>query len=110
MEIIKKIKNIYMGTHYTRANKVHILKWCIFDFPLDSLSKLDQQSSTVSNYSGGEGTGASWTDKVMSHKKQDETGNQPEGVDDDEWVSMNRQSDRQTNTNKQTSKQTNNKT
>ncbi|KAK3730345.1 hypothetical protein QZH41_014835 [Actinostola sp. cb2023] len=53
---------------------------------IDSLSKLDQQSSMVSNYSGGDTTGASWTDKVMSHKQQEVDDNKQEGVDDDEWV------------------------
>ncbi|XP_031554087.1 arpin-like [Actinia tenebrosa] len=53
---------------------------------IDSLSKLNQQNSTVSNYSGGEKTGTSWTDKVMSHKGQEsEPQDQQEGVEDDEW-------------------------
>ncbi|KXJ17500.1 Arpin [Exaiptasia diaphana] len=53
---------------------------------IDSLSKLDQQTSTVSNYSGGESTGALWTDKVMSFKKEEhEDDDRQEGVDEDEW-------------------------
>lgn len=56
-------------------------------FCKDSLSKLDQQTSTVSNYSGGESTGALWTDKVMKYKKQEHDDDDgQEGVDDDEWV------------------------
>ena len=39
---------------------------------------------TASEYEGG--SQASWTDKIMSMKGQDEKAlNQPEGVDEDEW-------------------------
>ena len=64
---------------------VHVLYACI----IDTVAKLDTQSSTVSHYSGGEAVGGSWTDKVMSVKQagsQSLPQDQNEGVDDDEWV------------------------
>ena len=49
--------------------------------------KLDDETATVTSYTGGEAAGSSWTDKVMSFKSQQET---PEeggnGTGDDEWV------------------------
>ncbi|KAL4238960.1 AP-3 complex subunit sigma-2 [Mactra antiquata] len=51
-----------------------------------SISKIDDVSSKVSNYAGGENVGASWTDKIMDIKS-DVPGSmkEAEGVDDDEW-------------------------
>lgn len=51
--------------------------------------KLDDESATVTNYTGGEATGSSWTDKVMSFKGQQETPQEElgHGAADDEWVS-----------------------
>ena len=50
---------------------------------------MDDESSTVSNYTGGEPAGASWTEKVMSFKgSQPLPQDQQEGVDEDEWVSI----------------------
>ena len=55
-------------------------------FP-DSITKLDEERSKVSNYAGGEHVGTSWTEKVMTFKgKEPATQDQAEGVDDDEWV------------------------
>ena len=60
---------------------------------LESFTKLDSdQRAHSSNYTGGEKTGQSWTDKVLGHKSTDEhtthttqvTGGGE--VDDDEWV------------------------
>ncbi len=55
---------------------------------LATISKMDGQSVTVSNYAGGAAVGSSWTDKVMAVKQQqaekDISDNQ--GADDDEWV------------------------
>ena len=49
--------------------------------------KLNEESATVTNYTGGEGTGSSWTDKVMSFKGQQQTApDEGEGAADDEWV------------------------
>jgi len=49
--------------------------------------KLDDESAAVTNYTGGEGAGSSWTDKVMSFKGQQETPQEEgEGADNDEWV------------------------
>ena len=51
--------------------------------------KLDDESSTVTNYTGGEGAGSSWTDKVMSFKGQQETAQEEgDGAGDDEWVGL----------------------
>lgn len=51
--------------------------------------KLDDGSATATNYTGGEGTGSSWTDKVMSFKgQQDIQQDEGAGADDDEWVSI----------------------
>ncbi|CAH1772367.1 unnamed protein product [Owenia fusiformis] len=53
---------------------------------IESIAKLDIQSSTVSNYGGGQAVGGSWTDKVMTVKAQDRVAPQEnEGVEDDEW-------------------------
>lgn len=42
---------------------------------------------TATNYTGGEGAGSSWTDKVMSFKGQQEIPkDEGDGADDDEWV------------------------
>lgn len=64
------------------------------NFIVVSLAKIDAQSSTVSNFAGGATVGASWTDKVMQVKEtentQGESQGQGEGVDDDEWVSSNK--------------------
>lgn len=44
---------------------------------------------TETNYTGGEGAGSSWTDKVMSFKGQQEIPHdEGAGADDDEWVSV----------------------
>ena len=49
--------------------------------------KLDDESATVTNYTGGEAAGSSWTDKVMSFKVQQETPQEEEDeAGDDEWV------------------------
>ncbi|XP_019858664.1 PREDICTED: arpin-like [Amphimedon queenslandica] len=59
---------------------------------IESFTKLDSdQRAHSSNYTGGEKTGQSWTDKVLGHKSTDEpsqgTGGGGGGeVDDDEWV------------------------
>ena len=66
----------------------------------ESLTKLDSdQKQHSANYTGGEKTGRSWTDRVMEVKGKGEgEGSQSsnaeplpqdklEGVDDDEWVS-----------------------
>ncbi|XP_060553066.1 arpin-like [Ruditapes philippinarum] len=50
-----------------------------------SISKLDNVSSSVSNYAGGESVGASWTDKIMDLKSNVPTSKENEGVDEDEW-------------------------
>lgn len=52
--------------------------------------KLDDDSATATNYTGGEGAGSSWTDKVMSFKGQPQGAPQEEGdgADDDEWVGV----------------------
>lgn len=53
--------------------------------------KLNEESATVTNYTGGEGTGSSWTNKVMSFKGQQETApDEGEGAADDEWVGITR--------------------
>ncbi len=57
----------------------------------ESIGKVDQASSTVSNYAGGEQVGASWTDKVMQVKaqaSQDTAAEEGEGAADDEWVKI----------------------
>ena len=46
-------------------------------------------SATAANYTGGEGAGSSWTDKVMSFKgQQDVPQDEGDGAEDDEWVSI----------------------
>lgn len=52
--------------------------------------KLDNAgSATAANYTGGEGAGSSWTDKVMSFKgQQDVPQDEGDGAEDDEWVSI----------------------
>ena len=53
------------------------------------MSKLDEVSSTVSNYAGGESVGASWTDKIMDIKSSTSSAvTENEGVDEDEWVNL----------------------
>lgn len=47
---------------------------------------MDNKSSSVSNYAGGESVGASWTDKIMDLKGQGPTTTENEGVEEDEWV------------------------
>lgn len=43
-------------------------------------------SATAANYTGGEGAGSSWTDKVMSFKgQQDVPQDEGDGAEDDEW-------------------------
>ena len=59
----------------------------ILSFLEEFIVKLNEESATVTNYTGGEGTGSSWTDKVMSFKGQQEsTPDEGEGAADDEWV------------------------
>ena len=50
---------------------------------------MDEKSTSVSNYAGGENVGASWTGKIMDLKQQTESQSvkENEGVDEDEWVS-----------------------
>jgi len=51
--------------------------------------KLEDSSATATNYTGGEGAGSSWTDKVMSFKGQQEIPqDEGDGAHDDEWVSV----------------------
>ena len=58
---------------------------CFIEF----IVKLDEGSTTATNYTGGEGAGSSWTDKVMSVKGQQDTQqDEGDGADDDEWVSI----------------------
>ncbi|ELT93906.1 hypothetical protein CAPTEDRAFT_183258 [Capitella teleta] len=56
---------------------------------IDTVAVLTPEPGTVSNYTGGEEVGCSWTDKVMTFKSQDEADRLPqeenEGVDEDEW-------------------------
>uniref|UniRef100_A0A1X7SS81 Arpin n=1 Tax=Amphimedon queenslandica TaxID=400682 RepID=A0A1X7SS81_AMPQE len=56
---------------------------------IESFTKLDSdQRAHSSNYTGGEKTGQSWTDKVLGHKSTDEPSQGTGGggeVDDDEW-------------------------
>ena len=59
---------------------------------LESFTKLDSdQRAHSSNYTGGEKTGQSWTDKVMGHKTTSEETPVAAGgggeVEEDEWVS-----------------------
>lgn len=53
-----------------------------------SISKIEGGSSKASNYVGGDQVGGSWTDKIFTEKIEVKTlpQDQPEGVDDDEWV------------------------
>ena len=53
---------------------------------LDFIAKLDDQTSKVSNYTGGEQVGTSWTDKVMTFKGEQQAGEEEGGDNDDEWV------------------------
>lgn len=54
-----------------------------------SFAKLDSGTVTKCNFAGDENAGASWTEKIMANKSnQENTGKsaaQGEGVDDDEW-------------------------
>ena len=59
---------------------------------VETLAKLDAQTSTVCNYAGGEKVGSSWTDKVMLVKaSSQEDSSSPtmaqtgDGAADDEW-------------------------
>lgn len=54
---------------------------------IEFIVKLDNAGSvTAANYTGGEGAGSSWTDKVMSFKgQQDVPQDEGDGVEDDEW-------------------------
>lgn len=54
---------------------------------IEFIVKLDDESATVTNYTGGDATGSSWTDKVMSFKGQQETPQEElgHGAADDEW-------------------------
>ena len=60
---------------------------------LDSFTKLDiEQKQHAINYSGGERTGQSWTDKVMGVKSDQQQREEERAVgggevDDNEWVS-----------------------
>jgi hypothetical protein len=69
--------------YYERFTKNRII--CIVSV---SISKLDNVSSSVSNYAGGESVGASWTDKIMDLKSNVPTSKENEGVDEDEWVRL----------------------
>ena len=55
---------------------------------VESLTKLDtDQKLLASNYSGGDKTGQSWTDKVMNVRETvPNTSQEVEGVAEDEWV------------------------
>lgn len=66
-------------------------KYSQFSFLVtEFIVKLDNAgSATATNYTGGEGAGSSWTDKVMSFKgKQDVPQDEGDGAEDDEWVSI----------------------
>lgn len=55
---------------------------------IESLTKLEtEQKAHSANYTGGEGAGQSWTDKVMGVKQATPTSapKEPEGVDEEEW-------------------------
>ena len=54
---------------------------------IESLTKLDtDQKLLASNYSGGDKTGQSWTDKVMNVRETvPNTSQEVEGVAEDEW-------------------------
>ena len=60
----------------------------------ESLTRLEtDQKAHSSNYTGGEKTGQSWTDKVLGVKQTQDTPaslpqDQQEGVDEEEWVSF----------------------
>ncbi len=61
----------------------------------ESVGKIDQMSSTVSNFAGSDQVGTSWTDKVMVVKAQSaqstsvvKPAEEGEGADDDEWVKL----------------------
>lgn len=57
---------------------------------LVSFAKLDSGTVTKCNFAGDENAGASWTEKIMANKSdQEKTGKsvgQGEGADDEEWV------------------------
>lgn len=57
---------------------------------LVSFAKLDGGTVTKCNFAGDENAGASWTEKIMANKAdQEKTGKsvgQGEGADDEEWV------------------------
>lgn len=62
---------------------------------LDSISKIEADTQTISNAAGPEKqVGESWTDKIMGFKSQglsepDNVGeDEAAGADDDEWVSI----------------------
>jgi len=57
---------------------------------IESIIKLDAQTSTVCNFSGGEKVGGSWTDKVFTVKSgllsgASNNSKENEGAADDEW-------------------------
>lgn len=62
---------------------------------LVSFAKLDSGTVTKCNFAGDEKAGASWTDKIMANKAdQEKTGKsvgQGEGADDEEWVRLSAQ-------------------
>ncbi|KAL5008125.1 hypothetical protein ScPMuIL_013706 [Solemya velum] len=49
-----------------------------------SIAKMEHESATVANYTGGEQVGASWTDKIMTMKSQGQDTKEGDD-DDDEW-------------------------
>lgn len=57
---------------------------------LVSFAKLDGGTVTKCNFAGDENAGASWTEKIMVNKADQEnpgkSGGQGEGADDEEWV------------------------
>lgn len=53
---------------------------------IEFIVKLEDSSATATNYTGGEGAGSSWTDKVMSFKgRQEIPQDEVAEADDDEW-------------------------
>ena len=80
--------HIHIHVHSLSSNFFTLFSCILF---LESFTKLDSdQRAHSSNYTGGEKTGQSWTDKVLGHKSTDEhnqaTGGGGGEVDDDEWV------------------------
>lgn len=60
---------------------------CYCSICQEFIVKLDDETATVTNYTGGEAAGSSWADKVMSFKTQQETPEElGDGAGDDEWV------------------------